>query len=465
MTNPELDHLLDCSPGALVGQLSINYATPICRERISKLRDQQMIDRKPYATDAQFSRTDGSTFCRRFASAIAEDESLHRFRIITLSQISTPQSAVFPRTIVAGKIKFIGLEEMEAVLGADWSAVSDRIMSVAERIIRSCLTEDERCSRSGDCGFNLDFGTVSEDLASSRAGLIEEKLREALVTLGEDPTTLQLITATTTIAIPEDAIPGGDIVTEIINGALDARLLEVTPPAPRAARPPVQLAGCFFEPVLTAQRGQFVGHFVAVLPSNLRNPANGLRLPHLELQARVLSSVEQLIVRDRGGPPGLIFMDLNVENLLGRSTLDSCLALYSNCSPAIRSQLVILLSGWPPGIPSSRVKDLTNCFTPVCRNLGIRLDELTIPKLDFSLFDTPYVAVDASQVGVDCSKNGKLEKFVSQLRSKRARVLVREVPSMTAVRHLQSLGVDFVSMETNTAVADMVQENHQVATV
>jgi NO-binding membrane sensor protein with MHYT domain len=465
MTNLALDRLLDCSPGALVGQLSINYVTPICRERISKLRDQQMIDRKPYTTDAQFSRTDGSAFCMRFTSAIAEEESLHRFRIITLSKISTPETGVLPRTIVAGKIKFIGLEEMEVVLGADWSAVSDRIMSAAERTIRSCLTEDETCSRSGNCGFNLDFGTVSEDLASSRAGLIEENLREALVALGEDPATLQLVTATTTIVIPKDAIPGGDIVTEIIDGALDARLLEVAPTAPRAARPPVQLAGCLFEPVLTAQRGQFVGHFVGVLPSNLRNPANGLRLPHLELQTRVISSVEQLIVRDRGGPPGLIFVDLNVESILGRSTLDSCLALYNNCSPAIRSQLVILLSGWPSGIPSSRVRDLANCLTPVCRNLGIRLDELTLPKFDLSLFDTPYVAVEASQVGVDCSKNGKLEKFVSQLRAKRARVFVREVPSMTAVRHLQSLGVDFVSLETHTAVADMMRESRQVIAV
>jgi putative N-acetylmannosamine-6-phosphate epimerase len=85
-----------------------------------------------------------------------------------------------------------------------------------------------------------------------------------------------------------------------------------------------------------------------------------------------------------------------------------------------------------------------------------------MPKVDLGFFDTPYIALDASQVGVDRGKNGKLAKFVLRLHAKQASVLMREVPSLTAVRHLQALGMDFVSIESRGPVADMKRENAHV---
>ena len=464
MTNPAMDRLLDTPPGALVGQLSMSYVAPVCRERISRLRDRQMIDRKPYSTDAQFFRKDGSIFCMTLTSAIADEEPLHRFRVITLSHSTTSRLDIPARSVVAAKIKVVGLEEMEATLGDEWAAFSERIMTAAERIINTCLVADESCVRSGSCGFLLGFGTASEETASERAGIIDQTLREALRGLTADPAALEIVTATATTLVPGDTAPGGHLANEIVGAALDARLQEIRPAAPVRAHTPFHLAGCLFEPVLTCKRGEFVGHYVSLLPSTADGSIAGIGLSQAELQGRILAAIEQQRARDeRHGSSGLIFVDIRVETLLSRSSLEMLSKLLKSAGPAVQGQLVILLSRWPSGMPPSRVHDLINAVKPLCKNLGLHLDELALPKLDLGLFDAPYVAIDASQVGVNCDKNGKLERFVLQLHAKRARVLFREAHSMAIVRQLQPIGIDLVSMESRVALADIGREQSQFA--
>jgi len=464
MTNPAFDILLGCPPGTLAGKLAISYATPVCRDRLSKLRDQQLTDRKPYSTDAQFFRADGSVFCMNLTSAIADQESLHRFQIVSLSHpMAVPRPGEPPKTVVGGKIKFIGLEELEATMGAAWAAMSGRIMTAAERIIQSCLVEGETCSRSGGCSFLLGFGTDSEELAASRATGIEQKLRDALMNLGEDLAGLEIIMATTTVVIPDDAMPGGNLAREMIDSALDVSIQATTQASARARRAPFQLGGCIFEPVLTCQRAEFIGHYIGLLPVNGGEGGRGLGLQSIDVQSRIIAAAEQLGSDISDKSLNLMFVDLNVETLLKRSSLDLHLALYKNAGAVVRSRLVLLLHGWPTGIPSSRVRDLTTALKPVCRTLGIRAGDFAMPQVDLGLFGNPYVAIDAAQVGVDCAKNGKLERFVLQLHAKRARVLIRDVPSMAVVRQLQSLGMDLVSIEARAATADMRRESARVA--
>ncbi len=460
MTNPAFDTLLGCLPGTLAGKLSISYATPVCRERLSKLRNQQLTDRKPYSTDAQFFRADGSDFCMNLTSAIAEEAPLHRIQIITLSYPkAVPRSGEPPKSVVGGKIKFIGLEELEATMGSAWAAMSGRIMSAAERIIQSCLVEGESCSRSGGCSFLLGFETGSEALAAIRAAEIEQTLLEALMNLGEDPAGLGIVTATTTVVVPDDALPGGNLAREMIDSALDVSVQATTQASARAQRAPFQLGNCLFEPVLTCQRAEFIGHYIGLLPTNSGEGGRSLGLQSIDIQTRIIASSEQLAQDISDNALNLMFVDLNIETLLKRSSLDMHVALYRNAGSAVRSRLVLLLHGWPTGIPSSRVRDLTTALKPVCRTLGIRAGDFTMPQVDLSLFGNPYVTIDAAQVGVDCAKNGRLERFVLQLHAKRARVLMRDVPSMAVVRQLQSLGMDLVSIEARAATADMRREN------
>jgi hypothetical protein len=295
-------------------------------------------------------------------------------------------------------------------------------------------------------------------MAASRAAAIEQKLREALCNT-EDPASLEMVTVTATIVLPEDTVPEGQVASDIVSAALDTRILEVVQTSPRKARLPFQKAGYLFEPVLTCQRGEVVGHYVESIASQARQYDDGLRLPPGELHAQLLASIEQLIAgEDHDNPSDLLFLTLDVEHLLRRATLDRYLNLFRNASSTVRTQLVILLSRWPSGIPSGRIRDLVGCLQPVCRTLGFHLDELAMPKLDLSLFANPYIAVDANQVGASCVTNGRLERFVLQLHARRARVLIREVSSMQTVRQLQSLGVDLVSLQTRVAVANLKQE-------
>jgi NO-binding membrane sensor protein with MHYT domain len=449
LTNPALDNLLDCSPGTLVGRLSISYATPVCRDRLLKLRNQQIIDLKPYSTDAQFFRADGSVFCMNLTSAVVDEESLRRFRIVTLTRpISAARPLDLPRFVIGSKIKFIGLEEMETALGADWPAVSDRIMNAAERIVRSCLESGEACSRSGGCSFLLSFETESEEFASARVTVIEQKLREGLLNLGEDVAATEFVTATTAVVIPDDAMPGGKLAQEIIDSALDVGIQATAQVVTRAKRVPFQLGGCIFEPVLTCQRAEFIGHTIDLLPPNSGQDDQNLALQSIDLQRKIIVAAEQAgrDISDRS--LNLMFVALSVESLLKKSSLEMHLALYRNASSVVRSRLVLLLHGWPPDLPFGRVMDLTTALNPVCRTLGLRLSGLTMPKVDLGYLGNPYVAIDARQVGVDCRKNSKLDRFVTQIHAKRGRVLIRQVPSMSVVRELQSLGMDLVSIET-----------------
>ena len=452
MTNPALNSLFGSEAGVLEGKPSISYATPVCRERLSKLRNQQLIDRKTYSTDAQFIHADGSAFCMNMTSAIAEEEALRRFQIVTLSRpLFAPPLVDVPRSVVGGKIKFIGLEEMEAVLGADWPAISDRIMNTAEQIIRATLIEGEACSRSGGCSFLLVFETESEDVASERAKAIEQALHEALADRGEDPAGLEIAVATTSVVVPNDSISGSQLASDLVDSALDVSIQEATQTNGRVMHAPFHLAGCLFEPVLTCQRAEFIGHYIGMPPSH---PAAAGRTPGLqsvEIQSVIMLASDQYSRDMPDASLNLMFVELNVEALLKRTSLERHLALYKDASLAVRSRLVLLLYGWPAGIPASRVKDLTVALKPFCRTLGLRLSDLTMPQIDLGLFGNPYVAIDANQVGVDCSKNGKLERFVLQIHAKRGRVLIKDVPSMAAVRQLQSLGMDLVSIEANAS--------------
>jgi len=449
MTNPALDNLLDCSPGSLVGRLSISYATPVCRDRLSKLRNQQMIDLKPYSTDAQFFRADGSVLCMNLTSAVVDEESLRRFRIVTLTRpISAARPLDLPRSVVGSKIKFIGLEDMETTLGADWPAMSGRIMNAAERIVQSCLANGESCSRSGGCSFLIGFENESEESASVRVTVIGQKLREGLLNLGEEVAPSEFVTATTAVIIPDDATLGSNLAREIIDSALDVGIQATAQVTTRAKRAPIQLGGCIFEPVLTCQRAEFIGHSIGLLPLNSDRDGQDLAPQSIDLQRKMIAAAEQAGCNISGTSPNLMFVDLSVESLLKKSSLEMHLALYRNASLVVRSRLVLLLHGWPPDLPSSRVMDLTTALKPVCRTLGVRLSGLILPKVDLHHLGNPYVAIDARQFGVDCSKNGKLERFVTQIHAKRARVLIRQVPSMSVVRELQSLGMDLVSIET-----------------
>lgn len=456
MTNPRFDGVIGYPPGALIGQLTMKFVTPICRQPLLALRSRQMVDRNPYSVDSYFLRGDASVFCMRLTSVVAEGEGLQRFRIITLGPpLSTSAGASPANTAVASKIRFVGLDELRAMLGADWAAVAESVMQAAIRIVTSNLHHGEAAAQSGDCSIVIRFAGASELTASERAAAIGQTLRDALIGMGQSQATVETLIATASAIISDDAGPQGALAPASIDAALDTSLEQAASLKPRSPRLPFRLGISQFEPVLACTKGELVGHFIS-----LATPGKGVAgirnhrpLSPSTVHAQVLASLKRLSVHNQTSETfGLIFVDLDPQQLMNKQALDLCTKSLRNSDAELRARLVIMLSSWPAGLPFGRIVDMASVLKPFCHAIGFSLDEARMPKFDLSCFGSPYVAIDARGLEDELSKDGRVEKFVLQLHMRHALVVAREVPSITMVRHFMAAGVDFISMETEGVV-------------
>jgi PAS domain-containing protein len=448
MTNPRLDHLLQCSPGALVRRRTLDFLAPASRPRVAELRRQQQIDRLPYGTDTQLLLADGAIILKRLFSAIPEAAELHRFRIVTISsplganvEVRPPAASGTPGLAVS-KIRFVSLVEIRSIMGDDWDPIAETVMLLAEQALRDILLTNETYSRSPDLSFVVHFGNATEQFATERAEVIQRQLNARLLRLDQEAETIETVVATTSVALP------AALKEAAIEAALDSRLAAAALAAPRRPREPFEADGCRFEPILSCGKGQLIGYFIKPDVSHVTAAfgKHGAPPSSLEIETHVLVAAEEYVKRSEAtGRQALLFVDVAFGNFLERARANSHLELYRSGSSSLRESLVIMLSGILPGVPIARLHDVVGRLSPFASRVGFCFDRLDAPDFDVGLFNGPYIAFASPSVG-DGLSDTRTSLLAAQLHARGAHCLIRHVPSMDRVRRLRSLGVDAVSL-------------------
>lgn len=84
----------------------------------------------------------------------------------------------------AGRINFLGLDEVRDRLGSRWEALRDRVHRLTRRIVETNLGEDDAFTRCGDLAYVLVFAHLDIDAATVKCAQIAHQIQEAL--FGDD---------------------------------------------------------------------------------------------------------------------------------------------------------------------------------------------------------------------------------------------------------------------------------------
>jgi len=460
MNNPALDCLLDTIPGSLNGKSAIGFVAPDCRGAVIRLREPQIKAGENYRIRTRVLRADGRSIPVELISTIVESDDLKRCRIVTVMPMSEPgvpmQSAAPQpmKTLVAGRIKLIGLDDVKTALGDRWPVVADRVLRSAEHIItRRCGPHDTWC-RTKDSTFIVCFANATQNEAAFRAAAIAREIRNRLIGEGETPATAYTSAITTTIAVPD--LPGAapDALGEMIYQTLNGSLAEIESRARSTLARVVRDASCVISPVHAGALGKVVADF-ASLPQELEHQVRCalVALPMREAQEfdfdRLIlaTSAQQILTKLAGGGLRTMFVPVSFEMFHDRRTMDRYLAVCRTLDERLRKHLVLTLTDLPQGVPRNRILDCALRLRPLCRGVGYQANNLELPPVEFSLLAGSVVVVheaDLRQWSLDDLVN--LEKLIGVVHAHRGRTLVWQVSSKAKAIRLLKLGVDMVSL-------------------
>ncbi len=433
MCNPSFDQFSGQRPGALAGrgfeQLLVAQDRPgFLARAVALAGNAGQLSLRPIATT--LLRGDGSEVASRILLSCAPQAELRQFRVLTVE--GAPDGEQLQ---VAGKLRFIRLEDLRTLLGEDWERLASLAMQTGEQVIRQHLEPADSLRITPDMGFVIGFGEATELQANERCARMMKEIASALTGAGEDASAVEM--ASMTAALPAPASP------QAVECAL-ASLDEGARPGRRMA----VLPGCSLEMVQACQRGHVVGWFVDADSATSRaaglspqSSYDDLALQGLVAQADQLesSSAEQL------------FMRMSFSAFDTKPGTERLLGMLQGVEGRLAARLVIILADVPKTIHVSRVQDAMTRLQPYCAAMGIDVSDLDIPRFDLSLLPSPIVTVSSRALG-DTLPVARLGRFALGLHLKRARLLVRHVDGAALARQLRAEGVDFVSGNAGSGV-------------
>jgi PAS domain-containing protein len=447
MTNPAMDDLLACAPGALVGKRAIDCNVPSFRPAAIAAVQRQGEDGQGYSMATRLLCADGREIPVELISTTMQRDDLRRFRIITvLHRLDVPSATVH----VAGNIRLIGLDEVKEALGPRWAAVAARAMTSAEHVIRHRCGSHDTWSRTADGGFLICFGTATEDEAAFRASAMAREIRNRLIGEGETDATAAVSAIAAAVDVPQ--VPGRspDMLATAIGERLNSRLAQIEARARDTLGHAVLSTRCRLEPVRDRRTHGIVADFARLpLEQEQRILAAYSTLPmnqrqNFDFDRLVLGvAANQAISEIAAGSGRLVLVNVDFEVFLDRRRTERYVAECKALDDRLRQRLVLVLSGLPNGVPKSRVLDCVMRLRPFCHGIGFQSDSMEVPLVEFSLLAAAIVVLQDTGASVDTAR---LAKAVDGLHAYQARVLVRHVKSWVAVKPLAQLGVDLVSV-------------------
>ncbi len=435
MTNPAFDRLLNSNAASLVGRSLFDFTAPPSATKASQANTLQQTDLQPYHITLQLRRPDASTIDVRASAVPVVQQSRQRFCVLTLTPTAPHHAAdAVPqpqgRFQIAGKIRFVGLDDVKATIGPRWTALADRAMDTAEHIIRKNVGPRDTWSRSEDNGFLVCFADASEDEASFRAAAMARDIRHRLIGQGIDPAVAQVSATVARVAETNDPAV---LATQLAAAEREAQAcLAARLAADHWALEPI-FARDDARPV--AQYLLHPGHTAPTGPQPIPPELAERALDFAAAQADAPTDAQKLLVE----VPFALF--------LTRRRMDAYIDHLARRDPRLHQRLLLLITGLPPGVPHSRVLEISQHLRPHCRGIGFVIDDLELPRIDMDMAGGAILALHSCRWEAGHRlPEPRLTRLAAALHAYRGRLLLRGLASAAVAQRLTPLGVDLFSL-------------------
>jgi PAS domain S-box-containing protein/diguanylate cyclase (GGDEF)-like protein len=368
------------------------------------------------------------------------------------------QTTAAGQVIIAGTIKLIGLDEVRTALGDRWRSHAERVMTIAERLIRRRMMPQDIVSRTDDQGFVVCFAGVSEEEAAFRAAGIAREIREFLIGESDDPDAAAVSVMTRALLIGQGELSEPTSLLRSLEDRLAAAREQAILLAEEDLRRLLQEVR--LEPQrLYDRNGKPTPIAYAALPvahqGRLDVAAGTLPPDHFasldtELLLLTLAS-EWGIAKVAGtGKPASAEPDVRVDVYVvpidfsiftTRRKHDALNRICSNLPMAVRQRLILSVRNLPRTITQSRLQEIVSQLKPFARGLGLELRQVSDLPLDLMHYRFALVAISAERL-LDPEKSQSVKKLIARIHAANLR-LVASGATSGQVRALTGLGVDY----------------------
>ena len=156
MANHAFQALLGYDSKSIAG-LNISALLPLdCAGAARAARAQQMLDGGCYALPMEIMSKSGMTLRVTMNSSLLRESDSKQIRVITLTTNSNV-GALAPGVQEANQVEVLSLGSLREAIGADWSRISDRGMSLAEQVVKRLLGAEDILRRGKRDSFVIRF--------------------------------------------------------------------------------------------------------------------------------------------------------------------------------------------------------------------------------------------------------------------------------------------------------------------
>ena len=429
MANPRLEALLAAPHGSLTGRFALDTILPPYRQMVLDARTSLLAD------DAETSDMDVEMDCHGRAPAPASarfarmggGELAGIARMTILPRRSLAGQATQPR--VAGKIRFVSLDAVRAVLKDKWEGAAARVLDTAEKMIRRRLHPADILTRTEDKGFAICFAAGTESEASDLAGSIAREITRHLIGRGEDEAMVRISAVVSQVATAADGPP------DMLQLGRDMDQAEA---ALQGAAWPTPIP----EPVISTAGGAPVAAFIRI-PMPRTNGLSRQAFPESNL-AQELAALQAAAVLPA---QHMVLVDVGFATFLSRASTDAYLEACVNLPQQLRERLYPVLSPLARGTTQSLLQNLMRRMSGCCAGFAMRIEDLRAPEFDLATCRPAVAVVDVRQWDNGNSvPPERLRKIANLLHAYRVRLLALNVATPETGQTLLKLGVDWQTL-------------------
>jgi diguanylate cyclase (GGDEF)-like protein/PAS domain S-box-containing protein len=478
------------TPHELAGRKLTDFITPSDQAALAKARAEQSADGRPFEVAGKAARP-GAPASQMIARVeIVSQSGFRRIRVITLLEpdpaIKTPSGIVngelvgLVRTtpagpvVVAGAIKLIGLDEVRAGLGDRWASHAERVMTIAERIIRRRMLPQDLVSRTDDQGFVICFAGGSEEEAAFRAGSIAREIREFLIGESDDPAAAAVSVVTRALSLE----PGDTTDPDSILRVLEERLALAREQAVRLAELDLQriLQEARLEPLrLHDRNGKPTPIAYAALPAPLQGRLDVVagtlppaRLANLDTELLLLTlasewalgavaGIDRNAASESHAPVDVYIVPLDFAIFATRRKQDALNRICRDLPAAVRQRLILSVCNMPRTITQSRIQEIVGQLKSFARGLGLELRHAADAPADLMQSRFALAVISAERL-LDADKSQSVRKLITRARAANLRLVARDV-SPGQIPALTALGIDYHILDPVAALAPRKTED------
>jgi PAS domain S-box-containing protein/diguanylate cyclase (GGDEF)-like protein len=458
----------------IAGRRLTDFLTVSDLEALTKARAEQSADGRPFETVGRATGASGTIGELTARVETVTQPGFKRIRVVTLLDPEQGRSAMpeiaderfralvqttpAGQVIIAGTLKLIGLDEVRTALGDRWQSHAERVMTIAERVIRRRMMPQDIVSRTDDQGFVVCFAGVSEEEAAFRAAGIAREIREFLIGESDDPDAAAVSVMTRALLIEHGELTEP---TSLLR-SLEDRLAAAREQAIRLAEE--DLRRLLHEVRLEPQRlydrnGNPTPIAYATLPAahqgRLDVAAGTLPPDHFasldtELLLLTLAGEWGIAKVAATGKPTPAEPDVRVDVYVvpidfsifaTHRKLDALNRICSNLPTAVRQRLILSVRNLPRTITQSRLQEIIGQLKPFARGLGLELRQASDAPLDLMQYRFALVGISAERL-LDPEKSQSVKKLIARTHAANLR-LVAIGATTGQVRALTAHGVDY----------------------